>query len=203
MQIAGDEFEGIIFISGMPWSLQVIFAVNVFMAGIGHGSMDDLAATKKRRSDGLVASLYNALKPGGGIMIETMSLGGHAQLHRKQLAGLEGLTKRLLERRQFDFTTNSTISMWVFQTEFTGAEKSHTFRSMYIRQRNSSSSSARQGSRISICTAPLTASHLQSSPSGLCSSAKSRSGNTHASQNMGRVFYLFVPRAELVLEALS
>ncbi len=127
-ETAGVEIEGVVAdFRETPPSIQADFAVNLFTAGIGHGSMDNPAATKERDRMAL-ASLYDALKPGAPFMIETMALSWLMRnFTESSWRDSEDGTKRLLERRQFDFVTNSTISTWIFQDKATGIERSHTF----------------------------------------------------------------------------
>ncbi len=124
----GVEVEGIIsdFRETSP-SIQADFAVNLFTAGIGHGSMEDLSLTKQNDRAALT-SLYGALKPGASFMIETLAL---SWLMRNwsdsNWRDSEDGTKRLLEKREFDFLTNSSITTWIFQDKASGVEESHTF----------------------------------------------------------------------------
>ena len=126
--VAEVELDGIVSdFRETPSSIQADFAVNLFTAGIGHGSMDDLSGTKQKDLVAL-ASLYGALKPGASFMIETMALSWLMRnFTESSWRESEDGTKRLLEKREFDFTTNSTISTWIFQDKVTGTEESHTF----------------------------------------------------------------------------
>jgi hypothetical protein len=75
-----------------------------------------------------LGSLYDALKPGASFMIETMSLGWLMRnFSESNWRESEDGKKRLLEKRVFDFLTNSVVSTWIFQDKATGAEEGHTF----------------------------------------------------------------------------
>jgi len=86
-----------------PPDIQADFAVNLFTAGIGYlQEEDDLQALK---------NLHAALKPGALFLLDTMNLfwlvrnyqptGGYVS---------QESSRRLLERREFDFWTNRNLS---------------------------------------------------------------------------------------------
>jgi cyclopropane fatty-acyl-phospholipid synthase-like methyltransferase len=103
-----------------PTEIQADYAVNLFTAGIGHISKaDDRVA---------LIALYNALKPGGAFLIDTMSLLWiWRNYSTSRWRESEDGTKRLLEKSIFDFTTNTIMSTWVYQDKAVGTEESHTF----------------------------------------------------------------------------
>lgn len=102
-----------------PQDLQVDYAVNLFTAGIGHISKrDDLAALR---------SLFAAMKPGGTFLIDTMGLPWIIRnFNTNSWRESEDGTKRLLEKRVFDFTSNTAVTTWTYEDKGAGTEESHT-----------------------------------------------------------------------------
>jgi len=120
-EAAGVEVEGIVSdFRETPQSIQADFAVNLFTAGIGHLTKDDDRLA--------LESLYFALKPGASLMIETLALSWIMRnFSESNWRDSEDGMKRLLEKRHFDFLTNSVVTTWIFQDKEAGKEEGHTF----------------------------------------------------------------------------
>ncbi len=86
-----------------PSEIQADYAINIFTAGLGClGEENDIIALK---------SLFTALKPSAKFLIDTMSPFYVARKFQKYSWGESSdRTKRLLERRRFDFW-NSTVDV--------------------------------------------------------------------------------------------
>lgn len=92
-----------------PPSIQADCAVNLFTAGLGYlGEENDVIA---------LTSLRAALKPGARILIDTMSLVWIMRnfMSRSWEESPNGINRRL-EKRSFDFWTNTVQSDSIFQT---------------------------------------------------------------------------------------
>lgn len=91
-----------------PWDIKADFAINIFTAGLGHlGKEEDIKALR---------SLHTALKPGASFLIDTMSFSWIARnfLERGWQESGDG-RYRLLERRSFDFLTNTIQSTCIYE----------------------------------------------------------------------------------------
>lgn len=102
-----------------PPEIKADYAVNLFTAGIGHISKtDDRIA---------LASLFAALAPGAKFLIDTIGLPFIMRnFSPSNWRESEDGTKRLMEKRTFDFVTSTAMTTWVYQDKTAGTEESHT-----------------------------------------------------------------------------
>ena len=100
-----------------PPEIQADYAVNIFTAGIGYISKaDDRIA---------LSSLYAALKPGATILIHTMGLPWILRnFAPSSWRESEDGMKRLLEKKSFDFSSNTLRGTWTYQDLAAGTEES-------------------------------------------------------------------------------